>query len=171
MKEKWKDKLSKEVVSDIKFYTVLILCLGVFTLVHKFIVYPSIVSGASMEDNFHNGNLMICARIHSMDSIERFDVVTADWDGTQIVKRVVGLPGETIQIVGGAIFVDGERIEDSYGNSDTFLPGIAKNPVVLGEDEYFLMGDNRNNSDDSRFHVGVVTYDELMGKVLFKIGK
>ena len=171
MKEKWKDKLSKKAIDDIKFYSALVLCLGVFALVHKFIVYPSIVSGASMEDNFHSGNLMVCARIHSADFIERYDVVTADWDGTQIVKRVVGLPGETIQIAGGTIFVNGEKIEDPYKNSDSFLPGIAKNPVVLGENEYFLIGDNRNNSDDSRFHVGVVTYDELMGKVLFKIGK
>ena len=86
------------------------------------------------------------------------------------VKRVIGLPGETVQIKGGQIYINDEWIEQPEGATSISLAGIAENPVKLGEDEYFLLGDNRDSSEDSRFsNVGNVSGKQIQGKVWIRI--
>jgi len=98
---------------------------------------------------------------------QRWDVVVfispEDHD-KDFVKRVVGLPGETVALVGGELFIDGRKIEDPHGRYDSKAPPLLRNrpPVLVGPDQYFMMGDNRDHSSDSRVW-GTVDYSLLKG--------
>lgn len=86
------------------------------------------------------------------------------------IKRVIGLPGETIQIQGSDIYIDGERLEEDYGKMPITNPGIAKEPITLEDDEYFVLGDNREISLDSRYDsVGPVKKELIAGKAVLRI--
>ena len=87
------------------------------------------------------------------------------------IKRVIGLPGETVQIVGGRVYINGELLEsDVYGNELMISAGRASQPITLGENEYFVLGDNRNGSKDSRVEeVGNVKRSQIQGKALLRI--
>lgn len=86
------------------------------------------------------------------------------------IKRVIGLPGETIQIQGSDIYIDGELLKEDYGKMPITNPGIAKTPLTLGEDEYFVLGDNREISLDSRYEsVGPVKKELIAGKAVLRI--
>ena len=86
------------------------------------------------------------------------------------VKRVIGLPGETVQITGGYIYIDGELLEADDGLNEVSLAGLAEHPITLGEDEYFLLGDNRDSSEDSRFiNIGNVKREQIIGNVWIRI--
>ena len=86
------------------------------------------------------------------------------------VKRVIGLPGETVQIKNGQIYIDDKPLEADKGLGQVSLAGLAENPVVLEEDEYFLLGDNRDSSEDSRFvKIGNVKRRQIRGKVWLRL--
>ena len=86
------------------------------------------------------------------------------------VKRVVGLPGETVQIKNDGIYIDGERLKEPAGPGRISLAGLAEKPIKLGAQEYFLLGDNRDSSEDSRFaNIGNVSRDQIQGKVWFRM--
>ncbi len=88
---------------------------------------------------------------------------------THYIKRVIGLPGETVQIINSEIYINGEKLEDPYDQDMYYLAGSAENPVVLGENEYFVLGDNRINSIDSRYAVGKVNRSQITGRAVFRI--
>ena len=91
-------------------------------------------------------------------------------DKTYYIKRIIGLPGETVQIIGENIYINGELLEEDYGYEPILRAGRAANKITLGEDEYFVMGDNRNNSKDSRREeVGNVKRSQFMGKAIFRL--
>ena len=102
---------------------------------------------------------------------DRFDVVVYERGDQKLnVKRIIGLPGETVQIVGGEIYIDGKVLKQGEGMSAISLAGLAENPVKLGEDQYFLLGDNRDSSEDSRFaNVGNVSEDQIQGRVWLRV--
>ena len=110
-----------------------------------------------MENTLHNGdNLIVDKLSYRFRDPERFDIIVFPFQyqaNTYYIKRIIGLPGETVQIMeDGSIYINGEKLEESYGR-EVIQPetiGRAAEPIVLGEDEYFVMGDNRNNSSDSR---------------------
>lgn len=86
------------------------------------------------------------------------------------MKRVIGLPGETVQIKNGQIYIDDKPLEADKGLGQVSLAGLAENPVVLEEDEYFLLGDNRDSSEDSRFvKIGNVKRRQIRGKVWLRL--
>ena len=101
---------------------------------------------------------------------KRMDVVIFQRsDATRNVKRVIGLPGETVVIQNGRIYIDGTLLESDQ-ISDISLGGIAEKPVELMEDEYFLIGDNADSSEDSRFiNVGNVKRSQILGRIWFRL--
>ena len=150
-----------------------LLCvLGAVWLVITFVGQRTEVEGASMENTLHNGdNLIVDKLSYRFHDPDRFDIIVfPQEDGRYFIKRIIGLPGETVQILDGSVYINGEKLEEHYGNEVMEEAGIAAEPVTLGVDEYFVLGDNRNNSKDSRsVDVGVVHGKDFVGRAWIRI--
>lgn len=131
--------------------------------------------GVSMEPVFYNGQEILINRfIYRLTSPKRGDVVAFLPNGNKnshyYLKRVVGLPGETVQIVGGYVYINGEPLEEDETYDKIADPGIAETEIILGSDEFFVLGDNRNNSEDSRSgNIGAVRKETIAGKAWFRL--
>lgn len=155
-----------------------LLCvLGAVWLVITFVGQRTEVEGASMENTLHNGdNLIVDKLSYRFHDPERFDIIVFPFqfqDNTYYIKRIIGLPGETVQIMDdGSIYINGEKLEENYG-MEVIKPetiGRAAEPIELEDDEYFVMGDNRNNSSDSRTDmVGNIKRENIIGKAWLRI--
>ena len=155
-----------------------LLCvLGAVWLVITFVGQRTEVEGASMENTLHNGdNLIVDKLSYRFHDPERFDIIVFPFqfqDNTYYIKRIIGLPGETVQIMDdGSIYINGEKLEENYGmeviKPDTI--GREAETIELGYEEYFVMGDNRNNSSDSRTDmVGNIKRENIIGKAWLRI--
>ena len=129
------------------------------------------VSGQSMQPLLNSGDVVLINRLsYDFGKPQRMDVVVFEReDKKSNVKRVIGIPGDVVQITGGEVYVNGKRLENE-NLLKVSLAGLAENPIELGEKEYFLLGDNRDSSEDSRFvNIGNVKEDQIVGKVWFRI--
>ena len=126
-----------------------------------------------MSPSLSSGESVLINRItYKFSTIDRFDIICFNNDLTNkpSVKRVVGLPGETIKISDGIIYVNGSHIDYPISKSKYNLSGLAEDDFMLGEDEYFVLGDNGDSSEDSRFKsVGAVKEKQIEGKVWFRL--
>ena len=167
MNEKLKEVLSMSI------YLLGVLILSF--LIIKFVGQRTQVNGPSMMNTLYDGDNLILNKIsYRFHEPERFDVVVfpfRDNSGKNYIKRVIGLPGETVQIDReGTIYINGEILEESYGREIIKDPGNAVDPISLKSGEYFVLGDNRNSSSDSRFdEVGIVYRYEILGKAWLRI--
>lgn len=157
--------MNKEALAGYKKLAVLIFLFIAVVLFRSFVFDISFVSGNSMNDTFCEGDVLL-VKARASD-IERYDVVVAKAEGQKIVKRVIAAPCETVYVEAGGVYVNGTKIKNQF---DFFTEdaGLANEPYTLGEDEYFLMGDNRNHSYDSRVFGGV-NVKNIKGVVLFRI--
>lgn len=127
------------------------------------------VVGNSMNPIVSNEEKVLIDKLsYEIKEPERFDIIAYKTRSGEIsVKRIIGLPGETIQIVDNRIYIDGEKIEDTYFDGK-FESGYINEALVIGDNEYFVMGDNRNVSEDSRFeYVGNIDKSNVLGKAWF----
>lgn len=130
------------------------------------------VTGGSMQPVLDADDVVLVNRLaYDVGKPERFDIVVFEReDHKKNVKRVIGLPGETVQIKGGYIFIDGELLSAEDNLEQVSLAGRADTPIKLDTDEYFLLGDNRDSSEDSRFsNIGNVKREQIQGKVWFRM--
>jgi signal peptidase I len=171
------DKKNKSVVRQI-IETVLyfIVILIVVLLIQRFVVQPVEVDGSSMEATLGNGNHLLLEKVsYWFGDPKRFDVIVFQPyetdDEMYYIKRVIGLPNETVQIIGNIIYIDGEPLSENFGKENVIrYAGIASEPIKLGKDDYFVLGDNRNNSRDSRDEtVGKVKRESILGKAWCRI--
>ena len=180
-KEKKSEKESKkpEEINIVKELLSLIIYIGLVVLLCYFVINfvgcRSRVDGSSMNPTLEDGdNLWVDKLSYRFGNPKRFDVIIFNYDeDTTYVKRIIGLPGETVRIdQDGHIFINDQLLKEDYGK-EVILPtnlGRASQPVILGEDEYFVLGDNRNNSQDSRWaDVGNVNRKDIVGKVILRI--
>lgn len=147
-------KLSYETIFFVVLFA-LIICSRMF-------LKPVIVSGHSMDTTLDNGMFGYSLIVKDTTEIKRGDIVIVQTDDHYIIKRVIGLPGETIQCFNGDIYINDEKLEEDYTSSDTDDFDV----ITLGTDEYFVMGDNRSNSKDSRT-IGPIAKDEIVSKHIF----
>lgn len=150
---------------------VFVFCLRV---VPCYILQRAIVDGSSMEQTLQDeDNLLVEKVSYHLKDPKRFDVIVFYPYGREqkekyYIKRVIGLPGETVRITGDTIYIDGAVLGEDYGKQPMTDPGIAENPVKLGEDEYFVLGDNREVSKDSRT-IGAVNRKNIDGRAFLRI--
>lgn len=161
-----------------------LLYIGAAVLITFFILHfvgqRTVVNGPSMMNTLKNGDNIILDKIsYRFHEPERFDIIVfpVENEDKNYIKRIIGLPGETVQIVNGFVYItdqDGNfhELEESYGAEIMLNPETAEYlttaPVKLGEEEYFVLGDNRNNSIDSR-RIGPISRDIILGRAWVRI--
>lgn len=131
-------------------------------LITTFLFQFCTVSGSSMEPTLKGGDVLLINKISK--DYDRYDIVVAKTDGKLLIKRLIGLPGETIQICDNEIYINGSKIEDVVDCE--IDPRMAENEIHLSENEYFLLGDNRPNSYDCR-DIGPVNENQIVGEIMF----
>ena len=166
-------------VSDwVTTVVIIAFCIGIAyflaSFVTTYVAHQTTVEGESMEPTLTDGDSVIIQRLsYYFTDPKRYDVVVfpVSYDDgtakkTYYIKRVIGLPGETVQIIDGSVYINNEKLDDDvYGAAAINEAGIAENPLVLGENQYFVMGDNRNMSTDSRnSYVGLVNKNDIIGE-------
>ena len=150
------------------------IVLAITFLIITFVGQRTHVSGESMENTLDDGDQLIVDKLtYRSHDPERFDIIVFPFrykDNTYYIKRIIGLPGETVQIVDGEIYINGELLEESYGREVMQDAGLAAEPITLGDDEYFVLGDNRNYSSDSRDpSVALIHRKEIIGRAWLRI--
>lgn len=167
-----KSDMVKETLSFILYIAIVFL---VTYLVIHYVGQRTQVSGTSMEYTLSDGDNLIVDKIsYRFHEPERFDIIVFPFrykEDTYYIKRIIGLPGETVQIDDeGNIYIDGEVLEESYGREIILDPGEAASPIELGDGEYFVLGDNRNASSDSRDpSVGKILREDIIGRAWLRL--
>ena len=170
--QKKENGIVREILGWILYIAIII---GLTYFIVTYIGQRTNVSGSSMEPMLSDGDNLIVDKIsYRFKEPERYDIIVFPYqyeENTYYIKRIIGLPGETVQIIDGYTYINGEILEsDTYGAEVMEYGGIAEEEIILGTDEYFVLGDNRNHSADSREpSVGVLTRDMLMGKAWVRI--
>ena len=129
------------------------------------------VSGSSMNPVLNSGDVVLINRIvYDLGMPSRYDIAVFEKENSSLnMKRIIGLPGETVQIKDNLVYINGKPLDADDALGQATIAGIAEFPIDLGVDEYFLLGDNRESSEDSRFSgIGTIKREQLTGKVWFK---
>lgn len=171
-KESKKRRILKEILSNSLF----LLAVFVTTLfLVKYVGQRTVVIGSSMETTLSDQDNLIVDKIsYRLADPKRFDIIVFPFsqaDETYYIKRIIGLPGETVQIdYDGNIYINDELLEEKYGTEVMLDPGTAAEPITLGPEQYFVLGDNRNHSSDSRSaQVGLIERSRIIGRAWIRI--
>lgn len=173
LNEKKKEKFE----SMVQFLVLFLLVIAISFFVKKFIVQRAIVDGSSMNRTLSNGDSVMVEKLsYTFGEIERFDIVVFPFkeeSGKEVryIKRIIGLPNEEVLIDNGKIYIDGVELEEDFGyyTDDEVMQGYdAVEGIICGDDEYFVLGDNRNNSLDSR-KIGCIKKEKIVGKAFFRL--
>lgn len=155
------EKVKKGIKEIIPYIIIIVIVL----LVKKFIFTPVIVNGPSMKDTLHDKDIMILDKLGMrLTGIDRFDIVVIQTDHAKIIKRIIGLPGETIEYKDNKLYINCEEIDDPYGSEVTY--DFEK--LEIPKDSYYVLGDNRTDSVDSRI-LGTISKDDILGHATFII--
>lgn len=164
---------AKGFLFDLIFYAVLVfVCIYILP---NYVIQRTIVDGSSMENTLFNGDHLYVEKLsYRFNKLKRFDIIVFYPYGRAskdyYVKRIIGLPGETVQIKGSDIYINGTILKENYGKDPIIDPGRAAEPIKLGSDEYFVLGDNRTVSKDSRSEeVGNVKKKNIGGRAILRI--
>ena len=165
-------KVLKEILSTILYLLVVFALTFLFI---TFIAQRTEVSGQSMEPTLHDGDSLLVDKVtYRFSDPKRYDIVIFPYqygNRQYFIKRVIGLPGETVRVdTDGKIYINDVELVETYGAEVILDPGRAIDGIKLGPDEYFVMGDNRNHSMDSRdISVGSIKKKDLLGKAFIRI--
>lgn len=165
-----RNKYKKWIIKAIIWIVEIAAVIGLAYVIIHFTLERTRMLGSSMETTLKEDDKIIVNKFSYWKwDPKRFDVIVFKQSGNEHsyynIKRVIGLPGETVQIKDGYVYINGELLIEKVQVEKIHIPGFAEEPVVLDEDEYFVLGDNRNNSEDSRFsNIGNVVRSDIIGK-------
>ena len=159
----------------IEFFETIVVIGAIFTLIYLFVARVHKVSGNSMVPTFQSGDFLITEKVaYRLGSPKRGDIIVLKNprnESQDFIKRVIGLPGDDVEIEGGSVFINGQLLSEQYlPNNTSTAPGAfltEGNTIKVGTNQYFVFGDNRNHSSDSR-DWGGVTKREIVGKAFFR---
>lgn len=167
------DSFMKDIITMLVYFIIVVMVS--FLIVH-FIGQRTQVSGRSMEPTLYDEDNLIVDKItYHFTKPDRYDIIVFPYKENKTIyyiKRIIGLPGETIQIIGNDIYIDDKRLDEHYHKEamEEDTEGVAIDPIILKEDEFFVLGDNRNHSSDSRDpDVGIIKKSSIIGRAWFRI--
>ncbi len=171
-----KKKVNMAIVKEVGIWAaeIAITLLLAFTAVY-FVGLRTSVVGQSMTETLNSGEEILVNRfIYKVTNPEPNDIIVFLPNGNEkshyYVKRVVAVPGDTVWISDGLLYVNGELFEEEIDVEDIEEAGLASEEITLGADEYFVLGDNRNNSEDSRYaNIGNIKKEYIIGKAWFRV--
>lgn len=160
-------KAAKEIILEYLPYIIIIFFI---VIIRTYIATPIRVNGTSMVSTLEEGDIMVLNKIgYKKDGLKRFDIVVIKTEDKPIIKRVIAFPGESIAYIDGQLYINSKKIEDKYAH------GLTEDfeTIYLKEDEYYVLGDNRRVSKDSRM-IGPIKKENILGKtniVLYPFSK
>lgn len=157
-----------KIIKELYPYVLIII---IVVIIRSFIITPVIVSGDSMKPNLNDGELLLVRKIgYNGSAIKRFDIVVVKNNNEEIIKRVIGLPGEHISYKNNKLYVNDKLVEESYTFRDTNDFNLEEicTCTSIPEGKYLVLGDNRPISKDSRT-IGLVDEEAIVGKAVFRI--
>lgn len=163
---------TKSLIGLFLYFFLIFVCVYLFS---HYVTGGSIVDGPSMNDTLQDGDRLVLNKFtYRVMDLDRFDIIVFKYaydTDTYYVKRIIGLPGESVRIdEQGQIWINDELLEENYGKETMEDPGIAAEPINLRAGEYFVLGDNRNNSIDSRSpDVGIVRKSQILGSAWLRL--
>lgn len=166
----------KKIIKEVIIWAVEIIAviLLAYFLV-EYAVEKTTVVGESMETTLQEGDKIVINKLaYRFSKPKRFDVIVFKQSGKEHsyynIKRIIGLPGETVQIKDGVVYINDEPIKEKSAVDVIKNPGLSVEPILLEDKEYFVLGDNRNLSEDSRFaNIGNVVFDDIIGKAWIRL--
>ncbi len=152
-----------------------VLVIVAIVLLKMFVVTTVSVSGTSMSPTLHDGDLMILSRVHYyFNDVHRFDIVVVHHEGEDIIKRVIGLPGEKVEYKDNTLYINDQKVDENFEHKITDDFNFSKfDTEVVPDNMYFVVGDNRTDSYDGRYF-GFISKDEIKGSanlVLFPFNR
>lgn len=156
----------KKIIKELYPYVIIVIVVVIFRI---FIATPVRVDGDSMNSTLNNGDILILNKLNH--NYKRFDVVVVDVNNTKLVKRVIGLPGESIEYKENELYINGEKMDDiETSRTADFSLKELYDLDKLPDDYYFVMGDNRGNSLDSRdYRVGIINKSDIVGTTSIRL--
>ena len=164
------DTMSDKMKKILKEYLPYVLILVIVIIIKMYVVTPAMVEGSSMDPTLKDGDVMILNRLaYKNKEIKRFDIVVIHDHDTNIIKRVIGLPGERVEFKNNKLYINGKIVKESFNHAETEDFNIKElGSTKVPKDSYFVVGDNRVNSLDSR-SIGFIPKKEIKGKTSLTI--
>lgn len=157
--------MKEKVIDFIKEISVYIIIVVVIVLLKIYVISPIRVNGTSMDPTLKNGDIMILNKIgYRITKIKRFDIVVIKYKDELLIKRVIGLPGEKIKYENNTLYVNDKALDEEFDKTYTYNFSIKEiGSTTVPEDSYFVLGDNREVSKDSR-SIGFIDREDIVGK-------
>lgn len=174
-REKKHARQKKIIIRILIWIVEIVAVIGLAYIIVNVALEKTTVLGDSMQITLQaDEKIMINKLAYRFSDPKRYDIIVFKQSGDEHnyynIKRVIGLPGEKVRISGGKVYINDELLDEPMIVEDIQIPGLAADEIVLEKDEYFVLGDNRNNSEDSRFaNIGNVVEEEIIGKVWIRL--
>lgn len=176
-KQERKEKTRKFIFKFLGWILALGFAIGLAWAIYEYAIEKTNMVDSSMEATLSKEDIILINKLAYLRSgPERFDVIVFKKDGKEhsfySIKRVIGLPGEKVLLSNGQIYINGELLESEVITEEQVIDGLASEEMLLDDNEYFVLGDNRNDSEDSRFaNIGNVVTEEIVGKAWIRINR